>query len=142
MRLELGPVAAGDMQQWARFARRMICELRVDPGELAGVATEDFLDQCLVFVDRADHDASTGDADFRESYELDDETAEYLLHGFDRCLTSAELSERATADEIARHRHITVHVARALVNGLAGESSCSAHLCDQVRTSLGSLLEA
>ena len=138
MRLELGPVAAGDMQQWARFARRMICDLRVDPGELRGVATDDFLDQCLGIVDRVERDAGTSERDFRQSYDLDDETAEYVLHGFDRCLHSAEL---ATVTEIARHRHVTFHVARALVDGLSGESSCSAHLCDQVRTSLGPLLE-
>ena len=34
MLLELGPVEPADVQQWVRFARRMVCELRLDPADL------------------------------------------------------------------------------------------------------------
>lgn len=141
MLLELGPVDAGHVQQWARFARRLLCELRVDPADLSGVATTDFLDQCSRCVDRWEHEAALGDTDFRWSETIEPELAEYLLHGIDRCLHSPQLVERVTSAERRTHVPFTMHVVQALVDGLSAEGRCSEHLCDQVRASLGSALD-
>lgn len=141
MLLELGPVAAGDVQQWARFVRRMVCELRVDPADLAGVATSDFLDQCTQMIDVWERDAALGESEFRWSQKIEIERAEYLLHGLDRCLHSNGLAERATSEELAAHQPFMMHVVQSLVDALSAEGSCQKHLCDQVRASLGASLD-
>jgi len=146
MLLELGPVPAEDVQQWARFVRRMIVELRVDPADLDGVATSDFLDACTQLIDGWARDASSNDgaaepAEFRWSQTIESEKAEYLLHGLDRCLRSAGLAERATPEELAAHHPFMMHVVQALVDGLTVEGSCHEQLCDQVRASLGASLD-
>lgn len=141
MLLELGPVGAGDVQQWARFVRRMICELRVDPADLDGVATPDFLDQCTKMIDVWERDAALGGPEFRWSDTIECETAEYLLHGLDRCLRSTGLAERATQTELTTHHPFMMHVVQSLVDGLTAEGSCHEQLCDQVRISLGASLD-
>ncbi len=141
MLLELGPVAAGDVQQWARFVRRMICELRVDPADLDGVATKDFLDQCTDMVDTWERDAALGETEFRWSASMESETAMYLLHGLDRCLHSSGLADRATAEERTAVHPFMMHVVQSFVDGLTAEGSCETHLCDQVRGSLGASLD-
>jgi hypothetical protein len=141
MLLELGPVPSDDVQQWARFVRRMICELRVDPADLDGVATTDFLDACTRLIDDWALDAVLGEPEFRWSQNIESEKAEYLLHGLDRCLHSAGLAERATPDELSAHHPFMMHVVQALVDGLTAEGSCHEQLCDQVRVSLGAALD-
>lgn len=141
MLLELGPVPAEDVQQWARFVRRMICELRVDPADLDGVATTDFLDACTKMIDSWARDAGMGEPEFRWSQIIECETAEYLLHGLDRCLHSAGLAERATPEELATHHPFMMHVVQSLVDGLTAEGACHEQLCDQVRVSLGASLD-
>lgn len=141
MMLELGPVDSGLVQGWTKFARRLLCELRVDPADLAGVATPDFLDRCNASLDRWEEGATLADAEFRWSQPIEPELAEYMLHGLDRCLQSPQLVERITNAERATHRPFTMHVVRALVDGLSTEGRCSEHLCDQVRASLGPALD-
>ena len=141
MILELGPVDAGDVQQWARYVRRVVSELRLDPSDLAGVATPEFLEACSRGIDRWDHHAALGGPEFRWSSEIDPEVAEYFLHGLDRCLHSPALEGRITEEERQAHRPFTMHVVQALVDGLSAEGRCSQHLCDQVRASLGEALD-
>lgn len=141
MLLELGPVDAGEVQQWVRFARRMVCELRVDPADLDGVATPDFLDECTRLISSWEQTIVLDGAQFRWSEPLDCEFAEYLLHGLVRCLRSPGLAQRATSDELAANEPFVMHVVQALVDGLAAEGSGPEHLCDQVRASLGTLLD-
>jgi hypothetical protein len=141
MLLELGPVPAGDVQQWARFARRMVCELRVDPADLAGVATPDFLDRWDVLIDRWESDAAVSNHEFRWSESFDPELAEYLLHGIERCLRSPILTERATAIERVANGPFMMHVVQSFVDGLSAEGCCSEQLCDHVRASLGAALD-
>ncbi len=141
MLLELGPVPAEDVEQWARFVRRMICELRVDPADLDGVATTDFLDACTNMIDSWAIDAALGEPEFRWSQIIESEKAEYLLHGLDRCLHSAGLTERATSEELAAHHPFMMHVVQSLVDGLTAEGACHEQLCDQVRVSLGASLD-
>ncbi len=140
MLLELGPVDASTVQNWTRCARRVVCELRVDPAELAGVATPDFLDRCTDTIDRWERDALTGQ-EFRWSEVIEPELAEYMLHGLDRCLRSPTVVSAMTDVERDRHEPFTMHVVQALVDGLSVEGRCSEHLCDQVRASFGELLD-
>lgn len=139
--MELGPVDASTVQMWTRFARRMVCELRVDPVDLVGVATPDFLDRCTDMIDCWERDANDGRPDFRWSAALEPELAEYLLHGIDRCLQSPTVVGRITDAERDLYEPFTMHVVQALVDGLSAEGRCSEHLCDQVRASFGQLLD-
>lgn len=141
MLLELGPVPAEDVQQWARFVRRMIVELRVDPADLDGVATSDFLDACTQMIDGWANDAAAGGAEFRWSETIECDKAEYVLHGLDRCLHSVGLAERATTEELTAHHPFMMHIVQSLVDGLTAEGSCHEQLCDQVRASLGASLD-
>ena len=141
MRFELGPVDAGDVQLWARFVRRKVSELRVDPADVAGVATPEFLEAASREIDRWDHAAALGGPEFRWSADIEPEVAEYFLHGLDRLLQSPSLQGSSTEAERAAHRPFTLHVVQALVDGLSAEGRCSEHLCDQVRASLGEALD-
>ena len=141
MLLELGPVEAGHVQHWARFTRRMLCELRVAPVDLSGVATTDFLDRCNGWIDRWEQSAAANGTEFRWSESIEPEMAEYLLHGIDRCLRSEQFVGRVTPAERETHEPFTMHVVQALVDGLSSEGQCSRHLCDQVRASLGAALD-
>ncbi len=141
MHLELGPVPAGDVQQWARFARRILCELRSDPGDLTGVATEDFLRVWGAMIDRWEHHAALGSEVFRWTGDLDVELAEYLLHGADRCLQSKDLNSSISRELGTKHGPFTMQIVQALVDGLSAEGRCQEHLCDQVRASLGDRLD-
>ncbi len=141
MLLELGPLAAQDVQDWARFARRMICEFRVDPSDLEGVATSDFLEEWQSLIDAWDRHARTTGPAFRWSSHLDVELAEYLLHGMDRCVNSDAVQRLATEEERAAYAAFTFHVVQAFVDGLAGQGSCHEHLIDQIRASVGARLD-
>ncbi len=140
MLLELGPLAADDVRCWARFTRRMICEFRVDPGDLAGVATPDFLSEWQSLVDAWDAHAAQSET-FRWSSHLDIELAGYLLHGFDRCVQSAAVKTVTTTEERSTYAAFTFHVMQSFVDGLAGQDSGHDHLVDQIRCSIGAQLD-
>lgn len=141
MLLELGPVDSGNVRQWTRFVRRVLCDLRVDPAGLGGVATPDFLDRCSQSLDRWEHEAALAGTEFRWSQDIEPELAEYMLHGIERCMNSPQVTGRVTDAERQIHRPFTLHVVQALVDGLSAEGRCSEHLCDQVRASLGAELD-
>jgi len=141
MYLELGPVPAGDVQQWTQSTRRLFCELRAEPGDLEGVATPDLLDAWGRLIDEWSVAATISEGDFRWSGNIDAEVASYLLHGFARGIHSERVMAQLTQEEMKQHRPFTFHVAQALVDGLSAEGECQQQLCDQVRVSLQSQLE-
>ena len=139
MYVEIGPVGAGDVQEWARMARRVSCELRANPADLEGLATPDLLQAWETMVDRWSHHAALGEESFRWSGDLDVEQAEYMLHGIDRALHSPNVHAQITKAELRRHMPFTLHVVQQFVDALDSEGYCQRHLCDQVRASLTSL---
>ncbi len=141
MLLELGPMAADDVAQWARFTRRMICELKVDSAELTGVVTTDFLSAWQGLVDTWDRLARSGDPVFRWSSDIDAEVAEFLLYGFERCIKSSTIRHLSTEHERDLHRDVTYAVLRAFAEALAAEGRCHEHLIDQIRASVGHRLD-
>lgn len=135
MLLELGPVPADLVEGWTRFARRMVCELRLDPAELAPLAVPDLLGPWGDLIDQWARSAARAES-FRWSSELDDEVAEFLLHGYERFLHSDALRDRATRSELTEHRGFSLHVAQAFVDGLGVEEGHAAY-AEQVRGTLG-----
>jgi hypothetical protein len=140
MLVELGPVAATEVKGWAKFARRLIVELRVDPGDLDGIATDDLLGQWSGLIEEWAASA-TGVDTFRWSRTLDPELGEFLLHGLDRCFHSPDVQARVTSEESIAHRSFTVHVFQAFVDGLDSEGVAHEHYADQIRASLGRSLD-
>ncbi len=141
MQLELGPVATGDVSDWVRFARRLICQMRVDPADLAGIASPDLLSAWSVMVDRLDEHADLSQDVFRWSEPIDVELAEYLLHGLHRCVHSKSLRSHITVAEQTKHAAFTLHLIQSFIDGLTAEGLCHLQLVDQVRTTLGQLLD-
>lgn len=119
----------------------MVCEFRVDPSDLEGVATSDILTQWQSLIDAWDLHASTTGPTFRWSSHIDIELAEYLLHGLDRCVQSEAVQVLATPKEQATYAAFTFHVMQAFVDGLSGQGGCHEHLIDQIRASVGARLD-
>ncbi len=150
MQLELGPFAVEDVISWTRFARRLICEMKVDPADLTGVASPDLLSAWSEMIDRLEEHASqpvsktmalrTADM-FRWTGFIDVELAEYLLHGLHRCVHSESLRARITPDERTKYAPFTLHLVQSFIDGLTAEGLCHLQLVDQVRTTLGQLLD-
>lgn len=132
MLVELGPVPAGDVQRWTKFARRVIAELRVDPGDLEGVANDDQLRQWSQLIDEWAAIASEREQ-FRWSKALDPELGEFLLHGLERCLHSPGVLARITDEEVEAQRPFTLHVIAAFVAALRAEGVAHEHYADQIR---------
>ncbi len=162
MQLELGPIAVEDVISWTRFARRLICEMKVDPADLAGVASPDLLSAWADMIDNLEHHATSQvsqaaqlailDAPtppdtaptpdmFRWTGSIDVELAEYLLHGLHRCVHSESLLSRITPQERTKQAPFTLHLVQSFIDGLTAEGLCHLQLVDQVRTTLGQLLD-
>lgn len=136
MLLELGPVALSDVASWTRVARRMVSELRLDPADLGGIATPDFLEAWSSVIDQIDTRCSTCDVEFRSTDIVDDDVAEYLVHGMSKCLSAPSLGQLITDQERHTHLKFTGHLAEALVTGLVEEGRDCEHYLDRIRTAL------
>ena len=132
MQWELGPVAADAVECWSRTARRLVLELRTDPAELAEVATPDLLDGWSILIDRWSREASA-DRTFRWSAAIDDDQAEYLLHGLEQCLRFGDLGHLLTEDDVRRNREFTVHMVDSMIDGLEIEGRHCEHFFDEMR---------
>ena len=139
MLVELGPVAAADVETWSRFARRVVTEVRTNPADLDGIATDDLLRQWSGLIERW-ADCAREREQFRWSESVDCEIAEYLLHGLERCLQSPSVRSRITPSEYETHRPFTMHVISAFVFGLEGEGHTYEEYASQLRGSLGDSL--
>jgi hypothetical protein len=144
MLLELGPVPADDLDRWSRFARRVVVELRANPDDLQGIATDDFLSQWSDLIDSWSSAcaASQGCGDVRWTCPLDDEVAEFLVHGLERCYRSQGVNALMEPEERPVQRQVTLHIIQAFIDGLAAQGSeAHDHYADQVRASFDGWLD-
>ena len=133
MVLELGPVDASETLAWTKFARRLMVELRADPCELAGIATDDFLRPWADLIGQWAEEAGAPDThEFRWTQSIDDDVAEFLLHGLERCMASPSVAGRVSPDEILRHSRFTRHVAKAFIAGLTIEGRPCEHYTERL----------
>jgi hypothetical protein len=142
MLLELGPLPADDLGRWSRFARRVVVELRSNPDDLQGIATDDFLTHWSSLLDALTSACATASCgDVRWSCPIDDELAEFLVHGLERCFYSEGVTALMAPEDLPGQRQITLHIIQAFVNGLAAQGNGYDHYADQVRASFGGYLE-
>jgi len=143
MVLELGPCPASEAEDWTRFARRVLIELRSDP-EAMNQISPDLFELWGRYIDEWSAEAAAAEAQgsqFRWSDQLDHEVGEFMLHGLDRCLHSELLRQAATPYEAAHHKSFTMTVVRAFVDGLTAEGRSCCHYVDQVLTSFSGELD-
>lgn len=141
MYLELGPVPADDLKRWSRFARRVVVELRTQPSLLPDMG-DDLLDQWGRLAD--DWCAAAGAAcgpEVRWSAPMDDEQAEYLLHGLTRCFYSPRVTAMMTPEEVRAQRRFTLRIIQAFVDGLVAEGRSDDHFVEQLRTEFAGHLD-
>lgn len=147
MLLELGPLPPDDVRSWVRFARRVICEVRLDPGDLDGVVPTDALDAWSTLLDSWDSAATEAADDpaggpFRWSDDAaDPELAAYLLHTVDRIVHSDDVQGRLTKSESRANTPFTMLVVKAFADGLCAVGTCENHLVSQIISSLQDRLD-
>ncbi len=143
MLVELGPCPAEEAEEWTKFARRFIIELRSHP-DATGLVSPDVLNLWCHYIELWSSTATQAEADgrpFRWSEQIEPEVGEFMLHGLDRCLHSSFLRQAATPTEAATHKAFTMTVVRAFVDGLAAEGDACGHYVDQVLTSFSGELD-
>ncbi len=140
MLVVLGPVDSGEVLGWVKFARRIICEIRLNPDDLQGVVTEDMLVAWSRLIDQWDQQARKNPI-FRWSETIESDQAEYLLHGFERCLQSRSIRQSATPEERNTQKRFSIQIVQAFVDGLSEQGRSCQHYVDQVRISVGALLD-
>lgn len=143
MLLSLGPVPTEDVDNWVRFARRVMCEIRMDPGDLGGIATPELLDEWSRLISQWESSRATANKAewFRWSSEIGDERAEYLLYSMGRCMEWARKTSRLSDEDRARHSAVSLHVVQGFVDGLLAEGHHHEHYVDQIRASIGAGLD-
>lgn len=136
MHLELGPFSTEEVEGWSRLFRRLAVELRsvVEP-EKAEIS-EDLLQSWSSFVDTLDTHCRTCSGEFRWTHPLDEDEAEFLLHGLDRCLRSPVTRQAITPGELSAHTAFTLHVVESLTTALVAEGRRCEHYLDEARSLL------
>jgi hypothetical protein len=143
MVVEIGPCPAAEADGWTKFARRMIIELKSDPG-LVSQVSPDLIDLWSEYIDRWAAQAAAADAadePFRWSESMEPEVGEFLLHGLDRYLHSPFIKQAATEAETEAHMAFTMKLVRAFVEGLSTEGKSFGQYVDQILISFGAELD-
>jgi hypothetical protein len=148
MVLEVGPCGAEEMLGWTRFARRIVCELRVVSSAKTAQHTTDvhegMIQQWSALVDEwSTLAASSADAGrpFRWQSDVEPAMAEYLLDGLNRSVHSPDVACRCSGEELEAHLPMTKFVLWSFVEALEAEAGSCRHYTDQVRTSLVGVLD-
>lgn len=136
MELELGPFPADAVKGWSRLHRRLAVELRSARETETTEVGEDLLASWSSFVETLDSHCRACDGEFRWTHPLDEDEAEFLLHGLDRCLRSPVTRKAVTAEELSTHAGFTLHVVESLTTALVAEGRGCEHFLDEARSLL------
>lgn len=143
MKVRLGPVKATDMAAWLRFSRRITCDIRTDPGDMAsdsalGQAREwnrllDEWSEGLEPEQSGFASGKSGEPSFKWDGDFDPDRAEYLMHSMQKTIHSATVSRLVTADDLKQHGWLTLHVMQRFIESLASEGAAHGEYVDQLR---------
>lgn len=138
MQWELGPISAEDVQRWSRTARRVVAELRTAPAVPGSDAVARLDDDLLAawsdLIDRWSIAAAACGDDFRWSETMDNDQAEFLLHGLELCLRNPHARCCLTGEDIEQHRRFTFHLISAMIDGLEIEGRGCGHFADELES--------
>ncbi len=139
----MGPVKANDMAAWLRFSRRITCDLRTDPGDMASDAAMgqvrewnrllDEWSEALIPVQSGDQRHAAGDASFNWDGDFDPDRAEYLIHSMQKTIHSATVNKLVTPNDLREHGWLTLHVMQRFIESLATEGAAHEEYVDQLR---------
>ena len=140
MLVHLGPVESTQMDGWLRFARRLSCELRTEPGDMGSDFSHDTLTEWNLLIDQWTmtleatglHDTSQ----FVWRGELDPDKAEYLLHSWQRATRSATVAAWITPDDSAAHGLVTYHIMKRVIDALESEGVAHVEYVEQLRSEI------
>ncbi len=143
MKVRLGPVKATDMAAWLRFSRRITCDLRTDPGDMASDAALGQVREWNRLLDEWSAELepgrsgntllSTGDASFNWDGDFDPDRAEYLMHAMQKTIHSATVNKLVTPDDLRQHGWLTLHVMQRFIESLVTEGAAHEEYVDQLR---------
>lgn len=136
--IQLGPVQASDVDGWLRFTRRVISDLRTQPG---GLPTDDARMRVAEWSSLIDEwDAALAetepDEDFVWRGSIDPDRAEFLLFALQRSLSSEAVAESAGPEDMQNHGWFTLHVMQRFIVGLENEGRAHAEYVEQLRAKM------
>ncbi len=138
MLVHLGPVDSKQMEGWLRFARRLLCDLRTEPGDMSSRLSKSLLTEWNKLIDQwsvsLSIDKQNSSRDFMWRGELESDKAEYLLHSLQRTLHSATVAAWVTPDDLAKHGLVTFHIMQCFINSLESEGVAQFEYVEQLRS--------
>lgn len=122
-----------EVRRWSKLGRRITTELRTRPDELTEIASDDFLTSFTRLLEGIERSCDGETANFRLSSEIDNDQAEFLLHGIERCLSSERLRQLVTETDVKEHSPFTLHLVESLTTGLVVEGRSCEHYLDDTK---------
>jgi hypothetical protein len=138
MVVHVGPVESKQMEGWLRFARRVLCDLRTEPGDMESRFSQNLLTEWNKLIDQWSATLSTihkdGEPEFMWRGELEPDKVEYLLHSLQRTLHSATVAAWVTPEDLEKHGLVTYHIMQRLTDSLESEGTAHVEYVEQLRS--------
>lgn len=137
MLVHLGPVESEQMEGWLRFARRVLCDLRTEPGDMGSSFSQNLLAEWNRLIDQWSLTLSSTrqrDDEFVWRDELEPDKAEYLLHSLQRALHSATVAAWVTPEDMTNHGLVTFHIMQRFIDSLESEGEAHVEYVEQLRS--------
>ena len=137
MLVHIGPVGAAQMDGWLRFSRRVLCDLRTEPGDMGNHFAKNLLAEWNPLMDEwsavLDDVIEAGEGEFVWEGELEPDNAEYLVHSLQRTIRSATVAAWVTPEDLSNYGLITYHVLKRLIDSLESEGVAHHEFVEQMR---------
>jgi hypothetical protein len=131
------------MDGWLRFTRRVMCDLRTEPGDMAVGGAKTLIASWNHLLDEWHADLSDlpPGQDFVWEGMLEPDQAEYLLHALQRSLRSTKVSSRVNRGDMQLHGWMTLHIMERFIDSLETEGRAHAEYVEQLRSSMSRFAE-
>lgn len=137
MQVSLGPLDADEMNGWLRFARRVLCDLRTEPGDMDSLFAANLLGEWCAMVDSWNDVLIEGSSDrthFVWARSLEPDKVEYLLHSLQQTLHSATVAAWVTPEDLQSHGIVTLHIMQRFIEALESEGTAHVEYVEQLRS--------
>lgn len=137
MQVRLGPLEAAEMDGWLRFARRVLCDLRTEPGDMDSRYAASLLSEWCTLIDSWNHvliNRSPDTDHFVWEDTLEPDKAEYLLHSLQKTLHSATVAAWVSPEDLQAHGIVTLHIMQRLIDALESEGTAHHEYVEQLRS--------